>query len=89
MGILKTEDGDLHLFGEFVEDDPVHQEARKKWEQRCKETKGWCGLIIAMGLTGASRGQPQFKDMMALLEVHFIPSDDLDLGRLQLIPADF
>lgn len=89
LGILKTEDGDLHLFGEFMEDDPVHQEARKKWEQRCKKTKGWCGLIIAMGLTGASRGQPQFKDMMALLEVRFIPSEDLDLGRLQLIPVEF
>ena len=89
LGILKTEDGDLHLFGEFIENDPVHQEARKKWEQRCKKTKGWCGLIIAMGLTGASRGQPQFKDMMALLEVRSIPPQELGLGPLQLIPAPF
>lgn len=87
LGILRTEDGDLHLFGEFLEDDPVHQEARQKWESRCQKTKGWCGLIIAMGLTGASRGQPQFKDMMALLEVRSIPPQELGLGSLQLMPA--
>ena len=40
-----------------------------------------------MGLTGASRGQPQFKDMMALLEVRSIPPQELGLGSLQLMPA--
>lgn len=87
LGILRTEDGDLHLFGEFLDDDPVHQQARQKWELRCNKTNGWCGLIIAMGLTGASRGQPQFKDMMALLEVRSIPPQELGLGSLQLMPA--
>lgn len=77
LGILKTADGDLHLFGEFIEDDPTHQEARKKWDKRCRQTKGWCGLIIAMGLTGASRGQPGFKDMMALIEARSLSADDL------------
>ncbi|MEB3885948.1 DUF6930 domain-containing protein [Lyngbya sp. CCY1209] len=89
LGILKTEDGDLHLFGEFEEDDPTHREARKKWERRCSETRGWCGLIIAMGLTGASRGQPGFKDMMALLEVRSLSPQELGLGPLQLMPSAF
>ncbi len=86
LGILCTKDGDLHLLGEFLEDDPVHQQARQKWEQRCQTTKGWCGLIIAMGATGASKGQPGFKDMMALLEVRSLSPEDIGLGPLQLVP---
>lgn len=86
LGILQTGNGDLHLFGEFMENDPIHQEARKKWDKRCQSTKGWCGVIIAKGLTGASRGKPQFKDMMALFEVRFMPPKDLGIGPLQLIP---
>lgn len=90
LGLLQTGNGDLHLFGEFGEDDPVHVAARKKWEQRCKKTKGFCGLIIAKGLTGASRGNPQPKDMMALFETHALPAKDLGLGTLQLtLAVDF
>ncbi|MDY7021400.1 MAG: hypothetical protein SWJ54_08560, partial [Cyanobacteriota bacterium] len=87
LAILKTEDGDLHLLGEFVEDDPTHQQARQKWDSRCQNTQGWCGLIITMGLTGASRGQPGFKDMMAFLEVRSLSSQELGLGSLQLVPT--
>ncbi|MBD2043170.1 DUF6930 domain-containing protein [Microcoleus sp. FACHB-672] len=86
LGILQTDDGQLHLFGEFIEDDPVHVAARKKWDQRCKKTKGYCGLIIAQGLTGASRGNPKLKDMLALFEVRSLSAKDLGLGPLQLIP---
>ncbi len=85
LGILQTQNGDLHLLGEFLEDDPVHQQAKQNWEQRCEKTKGWCGLIIAMGATGASKGQPGFKDMMALLEVRSLSPEDLGLGLLQLM----
>ncbi|MDE5115512.1 MAG: hypothetical protein O4803_15205, partial [Trichodesmium sp. St15_bin1_1] len=56
LGILKTYDGALHLFGEFMQNDPVHEKARQKWDERCTATHGWCGLIIARGITGASRG---------------------------------
>ncbi|MBW4467399.1 MAG: hypothetical protein KME07_18390 [Pegethrix bostrychoides GSE-TBD4-15B] len=86
LGILQTQDGELHLFGEFYEQDPVHIQARKKWDQRCKKTKGFCGLVIARGLKGASRGNPQLNDMMALFEARAITEQDLGLGSLQLIP---
>lgn len=86
LGILKTENGQLHLFGEFMENDPVHVAARKKWVQRCKKTKGYCGLIIAKGLTGASRGNPKLKDMMALFEVPWLSEKDFGIGRLKLVP---
>jgi hypothetical protein len=83
LGLFQTGNGDLHLFGEFGEADPVHVAARKKWDQRCKKTRGCCGLIIARGLTGSSRGNPQFKDMMALFETRALSPKDLGLGTLQ------
>jgi len=73
----------MYLFGEFMDDDPVHQEARKKWNQRCKKTKGYCGVLIARGLMGASRGNPQLQDMMALFEARSLSHQDLGLGTLQ------
>lgn len=86
LGLLQTQNGDLFLFGEFLDEDPVHVEARKKWNQRCKNTKGYCGLIIAKGLTGASRGNPQLRDMMALFEARALSPKDLGIGTLQLMP---
>lgn len=86
LGILQTQNGELHLFGEFQEQDPVHIQARKKWDQRCKKTKGYCGLVIAKGLKGASRGNPKITDMLALFETRALSEQELGLGPLQLIP---
>ncbi|MBW4613098.1 MAG: hypothetical protein KME21_07390 [Desmonostoc vinosum HA7617-LM4] len=86
LGLLQTQNDELFLFGEFLDNDPIHVEARKKWNQRCKNTKGYCGLIIAKGLTGASRGNPQLRDMMALFEGRSLLPKDLGIGTLQLMP---
>ncbi|MEA5573368.1 DUF6930 domain-containing protein [Calothrix sp. UHCC 0171] len=86
LGLLQTNNGELFLFGEFEDEDPTHVEARKKWNQRCKNTQGYCGLIIAKGLTGASRGNPQLRDMMALFEARSLSPHDLGIGTLQLMP---
>ncbi|MFM6224023.1 MAG: hypothetical protein ACKPDM_27360, partial [Dolichospermum sp.] len=61
------------------DDDPVHIEAKRKWHQRCQNTQGHCGLIIAKGLTGSTRGNPQLGDMMALLEAHVLSAAELTL----------
>jgi hypothetical protein len=86
LGLLQTQNDELFLFGEFLDEDPIHVEARKKWNQRCKNTKGFCGLIIAKGLTGSSRGNPQLRDMMALFEARSVSPKDLGIGTLQLVP---
>lgn len=86
LGVLKTQSGEMFLFGEFLDDDPVHMSARKKWDERCKNTQGYCGLIVARGLMGASRGKPQLKDMMALFEGRSLSPQDLGIGTLQLMP---
>jgi hypothetical protein len=85
LGLLQTQNQELFLFGEFEDDDRDHVEARKKWNQRCKHTKGYCGLIIAKGLTGASCGNPQLRDMMALFEARYLSPKELGVGTLQLI----
>jgi hypothetical protein len=86
LGILQTENSSLYLFGEFPEADPTHVAARKKWDQRCKKIKGYCGLIVAMGVTGASRGNPKPRDMMALFEARSLSATELGLGMLRLMP---
>ncbi len=86
LGILQTENSSLYLFGEFPEADSTHVAARKKWDQRCKKIKGYCGLIIAKGLTGASRGNPQPRDMMAFFEARSLSARELGLGLLQRMP---
>ncbi|MGH2412527.1 MAG: DUF6930 domain-containing protein [Microcystaceae cyanobacterium] len=86
LGILQTGNDDLYIFGEFISDDPDHMQARKKWNQRCQKTQGYCGLIVAMGVTGTSRGNPQLQDMMALFEGKAMDSKELAMGVLQLMP---
>jgi hypothetical protein len=86
LGIFQTGNGELYLFGEFISDEPEHREARQKWNQRTQQSNGYCGLIVAMGVTGASRGNPQLKDMMALFEAKAISAKELGMGVLQLMP---
>lgn len=86
LGILQMANGNLYLFGEFLADDPEHIQARRKWDNRCQQTKGYCGLIVAMGVTGSSRGKPQLNDMMALFETKAVDSQVLAMGVLQLMP---
>jgi hypothetical protein len=85
LGILQLFDGQMQLFGEFYNESAVHIEARKKWNQRSKKTKGYCGLIVAHGLTGKARGNPGVKETIAFLETKSLANDDLGLGTLQLI----
>jgi hypothetical protein len=84
LGILQLADGEMQLFGEFYHESAIHIEARKKWNQRSKKTQGYCGLLIAQGLTGKARGNPGIRDTIALLETKSLSNDDLGLGTLQL-----
>ena len=85
LGILQTQDSELHIFAEYPQD-VENQIVLEEWYQNSKKTKGYCGLVIAMGATGASRGNPQPKDMLALFEVRAINGAELGMGVLQLIP---
>jgi hypothetical protein len=86
LGILQTGNNELYIFGEYIKNDPTHIKARKQWNQRCQKTNGRCGVIIAMGVTGGSRGRPRSQDMLALYATDALEPKDLGLGVLQLMP---
>jgi hypothetical protein len=86
LGILQLADGEMQLFGEFYNDSAVHIEAKKKWHQRSKKTQGYCGLIVATGLTGKARGNPGIKETISFLETRFLSDEELGLGMLELMP---
>ena len=86
LGMLQTGDGSLHIFAEYPHDTPQQVKAVERWHKRCQKSKGLCGLIIAMGVTGTSRGNPQPKDMLAIFEAKSIPGEELGMGILQLVP---
>jgi hypothetical protein len=85
LGILQLADDEMQLFGEFDNDSAVHIEARNKWHQRSQKTQGYCGLIVAQGLTGKARGNPGIRETIAFLETKSLADDDLGLGTLQLM----
>lgn len=84
IGILYLADGSFQLFGEFTASSATHKNARHKWDQRTAATKGNCALVVAMGITGASRGNPPPKDMMGLFETRALSPSDLGLSSLRL-----
>lgn len=86
LGMLQTKDDELYIFAEYSQDIMHHAKAVEKWHQRCQKTKGYCALVIAMGATGANRGDPKAKDMLALFEVKSINGAELGMGVLKLMP---
>jgi len=86
LGILQTQAENLFLFGEFLQDSPTHKQARKNWERRCKATKGHCAVLIAMGVTGQSKGNPKLQHMLGYFETEFLSPQELGIGPLQLMP---
>lgn len=86
LGMLQTGNGELYIFAEYSQDIPQHLQAVKRWHRSCQKNKGYCGLIVAMGATGGSRGNPQPKDMLALFEVKAVDGEELGMGILELMP---
>ncbi|MGQ9838506.1 MAG: DUF6930 domain-containing protein [Cyanobacteriota bacterium] len=88
LEILQTGNQDLHLFAEFPEDDPVHSMARKRWERRCRDTGGYCGLVVAMGVTSV-RPELQMQHILALFEMQALNPTRLGLGPMVRIGHQF
>ena len=86
LGILQLADGEMQLFGELSTESATQIDEQKKWHQQSQKTKGYCGLIIAHGLTGKAREHPGIKETIAFLETKSLSNDDLGLGTLQLMP---
>lgn len=86
LGMLQTGNDELHIFAEYSQGVGQQIKAVEKWYKKCQKTKGYCTLIIAMGLTGVNRGRPQAKDILAFFELKSITGEELGMGVLQLMP---
>ena len=86
LGLLQTGDEELFIFAEYSQRDRQQVKILKNWHQSCKNTRGYCILIVAMGAKGNNRGNPQLKDMLAVYEVKSIDGSDLGMGVLELVP---
>ncbi|MDX2254808.1 MAG: hypothetical protein NW214_04765 [Pseudanabaenaceae cyanobacterium bins.39] len=85
LGLLVTGNDDLNLFAEFSQQ-AVNQSNYKRWQQRLKTSKGYVGIIIAMGLTGASRGKPSPQHILGYYEIKLIDPQELGVGTLLAQP---
>ena len=86
LGLIVMENDDLHLFGEF-DKKALNSEHHKRWQQRAKQTKGKICVIIAMGITGASRGNPAPQHILGYYEINLMDDKELGLGKLRAEPA--
>ena len=86
LGLMVMGNDDLHLFGEF-DREALNDEHHKRWKQRCKNTKNHVCVIIAMGNTGASRGNPAPQHILGYYEIKLIDDKELGLGLLSAEPA--
>lgn len=84
LGIWQAGDSSLHLFHEYDVNDRHHRQALDKWQQQQLKSQGCCGIMIAGGVTGQNRGNPQAKDIVAFLEVGFCEPESLNLEPLIL-----
>lgn len=86
LGLMIMGNADIHLFGEF--DKPtVNGDHFKRWKQRAKNCKGNIAVIIAMGVTGATKGKPAPRHVLAYYEIKLIDAKELGLGKLLAQPA--
>jgi hypothetical protein len=86
LGLMVMGNDDLHLFGEF-DKQTLNSEHHKRWKQRAKTTKGNVCVIIAMGITGAYRGNPAPQHILGYYEIKIIDDKELGLGKLRAEPA--
>ena len=84
LGVWQTGDNSFHLFHEYDVNNQYHRDALDKWQRQQIKSHGRCGVMIAGGVTGRHRGNPQPKDILAFFEVNFCAPDALNLEPLVL-----
>ncbi len=82
LGIIQTHQGDLYILSEFMK----NEEDLDEWKELCLENNNNLAVIIAMGVTGVSKGNPQTKHILALFEATALSTNELGMGVLQLMP---
>lgn len=84
LGLLQTGDGEMHLFAEYEPEMGTDQRQLERWEQWQEASQGRCVVVIASGITGQSKGNPDVKDIVGVFETCHRSPDDLSLPPLLL-----
>jgi hypothetical protein len=82
LGLIQTNQGSLYLLSEFSPDDVGLQE----WWEVCEKNNYDMAIIVAMGVTGVSKGDPQLKHILGIFETKGLSKNELGIGILQLMP---
>ncbi|MEO1791508.1 MAG: hypothetical protein AAFR25_04690 [Cyanobacteria bacterium J06629_19] len=82
IGLIQTAKGRLHLFNEYEISDPTDGQALEKWANNSASNAGCCGCIIAAGATGAKRGRPTAREVVAFFEAYAKRPEELGLTPL-------
>lgn len=82
VGLLQTACGHLHLFNEYEVDSQTDNQMLDKWYKASEQTHQCGGCIIATGATGANRGRPTIKEIVAFFELRDRKSKEIGLEPL-------
>ena len=79
LGIFQTGDDNFYLFAQFPDDNNTEssREVINLWKKNAMDFNRYCGIMIAMGASGASRGNPQDKDLFYLFYVQLSEDNQL------------
>jgi hypothetical protein len=84
LGLLQTGDGELHLFAEYDTDSPPDRHILKLWEDWQEKSAGTCCVIVAGGVSGKAKGNPQAKDILGVFQARCCTPEALQLSPLLL-----
>jgi hypothetical protein len=84
LGLLQTGDSELHLFAEYETNSATDRQLLERWQQWQQASGGFCGVVIAGGVTGNAKGNPGLKDIIGFFEARCSTSQDLNLPPLML-----
>lgn len=86
LGILQTEEENLYMFAQIQHDNENDDfiEELGLWQKNVAKYNNYCGIVIAMGAKGSSRGNPQPKDILHLFYGELIDSEKMGFGKLIL-----
>lgn len=87
LGILETGEDNRYVIAQFPQYQGKKGEKNwdlviENWTKQVEKFDGYCGVLIAMGASGASRGNPQPKDLLYLFYCKLTDPDSLDIGEL-------
>ena len=89
LGLLIADNEEIFVAtSELYDDIPELYKMRQKWQKQVKALKGSCCLIIAMGVTGATRSNPKLSQILGYYEITMCHPEDLGIGMLRAVEID-